>query len=111
MTQEFLDKLDAWEHSRTPCESPACPIKPAHSQGRYLHNGKRNRRSPVFGSCNPPPEVWAAYDRKRAGNGTTEDLQLVDGFREYHVFQSHGSFGTGRPGRCQWRYLNQKSVS
>lgn len=106
MTQTFFDKLEAWEHSVTPCDSPACPVKLAHSQGRYLHNGKHNRHGPVFGSCNPPPDVWQAYDRTRAGNGTAEDMQLVESFREYHVFQGHARFGNGRPGRCQWRSVN-----
>ena len=103
-SQSFLGNLEEWEHSPTNCTSPECPIELEHKMGRYLHRGKRNHREPAFGSCNPPPEVWAALDRKRAGNGKATDDQLIDGFRKAHVFQRHGFLRQGRPSQRQWRY-------
>ena len=108
--QSFLDNLEEWEHSPTKCASPECPIKFEHKMGRYLHCGKRNQREPAFGSCNPPPEVWAALDRKRAGKGEATDDQLIDGFRKAHVFQGHGFLRQGRASQRQWRYQADKSM-
>ena len=96
--QDFLKKLDEWEHSTTRCTSQKCPIKIEHKSGRYLHCGKRNQREPAFGSCNPPPEVWAAFDRNRAGNGEATDDQVIGGFREAHVYQGHGFLRHTKPG-------------
>ena len=103
ISQSFLDHLEEWEHSQTKCTCPGCPIQFEHKMGRYLHCGKRNSREPAFGSCNPPPEVWAALDRKRAGNGKATDDQLIGGFRTAHVFQGHGFLRQGRPSQRQWR--------
>ena len=102
-SQSFLDNLEEWEHSSTKCTFPECPIKFEHKMGRYLHRCMRNHREPAFGSCNPPPEIWAALDRKRAGDGKATEDQLIDGFRKAHVFQGHGFLRQGRPSQRQWR--------
>lgn len=50
------------------CKNRDCPIKSRHEQGPYLHEGKlRTREGSIFGSSNPPPEIWFLYDR--SGNG------------------------------------------
>jgi len=99
--QDFFRKLEAWECSTRSCKSETCPITQPHNEGRYLHKGHRSSRNPTFGSCNPPPEVWAAYHRVKAGNFTSDDKQLVKGFTEHHVFQSHGKFAHSM-GRRRW---------
>ena len=103
-SQIFLGNLEEWEYSPINCTSPDCPIKSEHKMGRYLHRGKRNHRELAFDSCNPPPVVWAALDRKRAGNGDATDDKLIDVFRKTHVFQGHGFLRQGRPSQRQWRY-------
>jgi len=99
--QDFFAKLEAWENSMAPCKSQSCPIGTAHHEGRYLHSGRRSNRNPTFGSCNPPPHVWTAYHRIKEGSFTVEDKQCVDGFRENHVFQSHGRFAAST-GKRRW---------
>lgn len=50
------------------CKNRDCPIKIRHEQGPYLHEGQlRTREGSIFGSSNPPPEIWFLYDR--SGNG------------------------------------------
>lgn len=99
--QNFFRKLEIWESTTKVCKSKTCPITTPHTEGRYHHNGQRSIRNPTFGSCNPPPQVWAAYHRIKAGNFTTCDKQLVDQFRTHHVFQSHGNFAASK-GRKNW---------
>ena len=81
------------------CKNRDCPIKTPHEQGPYLHQGKlRTREGSVFGSSNPPPEIWFLYDR--SGNG---DLPGVDDkpfapvelFVRYHFGGTRGECVTG----------------
>ena len=76
------------------CKVRDCPIKIPHEQGPYLHEGKlRTREGSIFGSSNPPPEIWFLYDR--SGNG---DLPGVDDkpfapvelFVRYHFGKTRG---------------------
>ena len=104
MSQSFLEKLGEWEHSTTKCTSAECSITISHNTGRYLHRGKHSTRGPIFGGCNPPPEVWAALDRKKAGRGEVADDRIIDGFRAAHVFQGHGLLNQAGSKPRQWRY-------
>jgi hypothetical protein len=99
--QDFFAKLEAWENSMAPCRSESCPIKTPHNEGRYLHKGQRSNRNPTFGSCNPSPEVWAAYNQMKGGRFTQADKQVVEGFRDNHVFQNHCRFA-GSTGKRRW---------
>ena len=81
------------------CKDRDCPIKIPHEQGPYLHEGKlRTREGSVFGSSNPPPEIWFLYDR--SGNG---DLPGVDDkpfapvelFVRYHFGETRDECVTG----------------
>ncbi|KAL2044444.1 hypothetical protein N7G274_003149 [Stereocaulon virgatum] len=110
MTQGFLDAVTQWENSAGLCMSPNCPIRKRHNPGRYLHKGKRNHRDPAFGSCDPPPEIWAALDRSRAGKGNAIDVRLVDNFRRAHVLRSHGIFGPSRVVGHQWQFMTDSSI-
>ena len=105
--QDFFAKLEAWENSLAPCKFASCPIKTPHNEGRYLHRGLRSNRNPTFGSCNPSPEVWAAYHRIKGGQFTVEDRQIVDGFRDSHVFQNHARLA---PLSGKRRWFAQKRV-
>lgn len=81
------------------CKNRDCPIKIPHEQGPYLHEGKlRTREGSIFGSSNPPPEIWFLYDR--SGNG---DLLGVDDkpfapvelFVRYHFGETRGECVSG----------------
>ena len=81
------------------CKNRDCPIKIPHEQGPYLHEGKlRTREGTIFGSSNPPPEIWFLYDR--SGNG---DLPGVDDkpfapvelFVRYHFGETRGECVSG----------------
>ena len=76
------------------CKNRDCPIKTPHEQGPYLHEGKlRTREGSIFGSSNPPPEIWFLYDR--SGNGDlpgTDDKPFapVELFVKYHFGEIRG---------------------
>lgn len=85
-------------HSAAACESPSCPIKDFHLKGRYLYEGKLADQQAransneggewnmVWGSNNPPPDVWLAYFRFRAKLGTQTDNAMILGFLNNHFF-------------------------
>ena len=98
---------DTHIHYSTACNSPVCPIKHFHLRGRYLHDGKfANQRwwpnsceggwwNNIWGSNNPPPEIWLAYFRIRASLGTEEDDALVQNFVVSHMFVDLSGRGRG----------------
>lgn len=74
-----------YAHNTTRCTARACPITSAHERGPYLHEGKlRYREGQIFGSSNPSPAVWAAYDRIGAGKARDGDVQMVTNFAKFH---------------------------
>ena len=81
------------------CKNRACPIKIPHEQGPYLHEGKlRTREGSIFGSSNPPPEIWFLYDR--SGNGDLPGVDdkpfaPVDLFVRYHFGETRGECVSG----------------
>lgn len=94
-------------HSSLPCNSADCPIKHPHKRGRYLHEGKFARQQPwpnsneggpwngTWGSNNPPPEIWLAYFRQRAGLATSEDVAVIHNFVARHMFIDLTGHGRG----------------
>lgn len=70
------------------CKNRDCPIKNRHERGPYLHEGKlRTREGSIFGSSNPPPEIWFLYDRSgNVGFQGDEDKAFapVELFVKYH---------------------------
>lgn len=67
------------------CEAQGCPIRSAHPPGPYFHYPPPCRIwVEVFGCTDPPPELWAAYDRIEAGNGTATDVISVRKYVEHH---------------------------
>ena len=76
------------------CKNRDCPIKIPHEQGPYLHEGKlRTREGSIFGSSNPPPEIWFLYDR--SGNGDLPGIDdkpfaPVELFVKYHFGGTRG---------------------
>ena len=81
------------------CKNRDCPIKIPHEQGPYLHKGKlRTREGSIFGSSNPPPEIWFLYDR--SGNGDLPGIDdkpfaPVELFVRYHFGETRGECVTG----------------
>ena len=81
------------------CKNRDCPIKTPHEQGPYLHEGKlRTREGSIFGSSNPPPEIWFLYDR--SGNGDLPGIDdkpfaPVELFVKYHFGETRGECVTG----------------
>ena len=76
------------------CKNRNCPIKIRHERGPYLHGGKlRTREGSIFGSSNPPPEIWFLYDRSGnggfRGNGDTT-FAPVELFVKYHFGETRG---------------------
>ncbi len=78
------------------CTNRNCPIKGHHEKGPYLHGGKlRTRKGSIFGSSNPPPEIWFLYDMS-----TNEDVQgmgnkalaPVELFIKYHFGETRGEY-------------------
>ncbi len=78
------------------CTNRNCPIKGRHEKGPYLHGGKlRTRKGSIFGSSNPPPEIWFLYDMS-----TNEDVQgmgnkalaPVELFVKYHFGETRGEY-------------------
>lgn len=94
-------------HAPVPCTSPLCPIKHPHFRGRYLHQGKFADQQPwpnsneggswnkIWGSNNPPPEIWLAYFRYRAGIGSKENDTLIEDFTASHMFIDLSGRGRG----------------
>ena len=76
------------------CKNRDCPIKTTHEQGPYLHEGKLClREGSIFGSSNPPPEIWFLYDR--SGNGDLPGIDdkpfaPVELFVRYHFGETRG---------------------
>ena len=71
------------------CTEISCPLvhvlKIPHQRGPYFHNGSpmmRGQQS-MFGTSDPPPEVWAAYERLREGDGKEEEDMVIP-FAYYH---------------------------
>lgn len=87
------------------CNDRKCPIKGRHEQGPYLHEGKlRTREGAMFGSSNPPSEIWFLYDRLREENlqGTgNRDFAPVELFAKFHFGETRGEYvnGSGEAGR------------
>ena len=81
------------------CKDRDCPIKTPHEQGPYLHEGKlRTREGSIFGSSNPPPEIWFLYDR--SGNGDLPGIDdkpfaPVELFVRYHFGETRSECVTG----------------
>lgn len=125
MTGKYLEERAAWlntstgckepncplpgihVHAALPCTSPLCPIKHPHLRGRYLHQGEFADQQPwpnsneggswnkIWGSNNPPPEIWLAYFRYRAGIGSMENDMLVEDFTVSHMFIDLSGRGRG----------------
>ncbi len=73
------------DHLQKLCEAPGCPIRSAHPPGPYFHDPSPCKIwVEVFGCTDPPPELWAAYDRIEAGNGTAADVLSIGKYVEYH---------------------------
>ena len=89
----------------TRCKHRDCPIKHRHEQGPYLHKGKlRTREGSIFGSSNPPPEVWFLYDmsRNETFQGTSDKaFASVQLFVKYHFGETRGEYihGPSEAGR------------
>ena len=84
----FEDEVKAWMECPHPtCCSPFCPIKEPHGAGRYLYQDQLGYHHKFFGTCNPPPLIWAAYwrvkDRKK--EGCSRDYERVAAFIEIHT--------------------------
>ena len=81
------------------CKDRDCPIKTPHEQGPYLHEGKlRTREGSVFGSSNPPPEIWVLYDRSGKGDLPGVDdkpFAPVELFVRYHFGETRSECVTG----------------
>ena len=86
---DIQDIVNTWKHNTNLCNSTSCPIKHTHCMGRYLHNGQHSRAGlhELFGSNNPPPDVWAAADRvqHQSVEGSSTDLIKALGFFTNHV--------------------------
>lgn len=88
----------------TRCNSRQCPIKGHHEQGPYLHEGKlRSREGSIFGSSNPPPEIWFLYDMLKEGDlqGTgRKAFAPVELFVKFHFGETRGEYvcGSGEAG-------------
>ena len=76
------------------CKTHNCPIKIRHEQGPYLHEGKlRTREGSIFGSSNPPPEIWFLYDmpgKERFQADGDKALAPVELFVKYHFGETRG---------------------
>ena len=73
------------DHLQKLCEAQGCPIRSAHPPGPYFHDPSPCKIwVEVFGCTDPPPELWAAYDRIEAGNGTAADVFSIGKYVEYH---------------------------
>ena len=88
------------QNSAARCRSLFCPIKRIpHKKGPYLHGGKLRSQpegGEVFGSSNPPPEIWEAYERIKDEDGkggiggrrkdqvAACDVNLVRAFVKHH---------------------------
>ncbi|MCJ1224032.1 hypothetical protein MMC12_000675 [Toensbergia leucococca] len=77
--------------NRARCTEPTCPVEEPHSEGLYLHDGNPNAThthefgDPLpFGLSNPPPAVWAAYDRDLLSLGTPHDNYVWRCFVYHH---------------------------
>ena len=81
--------VNTWKHNTNLCNSTSCPIKHTHCMGRYLHNGEYSRAGHhgLFGSNNPPPDIWAAADRvqHQSVEGSSTDLKKTLSFYANHV--------------------------
>ncbi len=84
----YYIKLADWcNDDRGPCQSSKCRISVAHISGRYRHRNQRPMvRHEYFGTCDPPQEKWAAFDRVHQGSESSGDAGTVKGFFESHVF-------------------------
>lgn len=88
-----------YTHKSTRCRALSCPIRGKHEKGPYLHEGKlRAREGNIFGSSNPPPKIWEAYDRIKDSNGdlggkdkdqvAARDVKIVTRFARHHFGQA-----------------------
>lgn len=84
------------------CTDRKCPIKHRHEKGPYLHEGKlRSRRGSIFGSSNPPPEIWLLYDTLRGQDlhGTGDKaFAPVELFAKFHFGETRGECVGGSDG-------------
>ena len=78
------------------CRNRDCPIKIRHEQGPYLHEGKlRTREGSIFGSSNPPPELWFLYDTSGNENSRGPGFAAIELFVKYHFGETRGERGCG----------------
>ena len=84
----FEDEVKAWMECPHPtCHSPICPIKEPHGAGRYLYHDELGFENKFFGTCNPPPLIWAAFWRVREEKvqGCSKDFDRVVAFIKIHT--------------------------
>ena len=84
----FEDEVKAWMECPHPtCQTPFCPIKEPHSAGRYLYLDQPSFHNNFFGTCNPPPLIWAAFWRVRdeKNQGCSKDYERVAAFIAIHT--------------------------
>ena len=96
---------------RTRCKSATCPVDKTHQQGAYFHERRQHHMyTATFGFSNPPPSIWAAYERGECGAGTEDerarDREIVDAFVDYH-----GLFHEANPPRVRERPPKRKRSS
>lgn len=72
-------------HPATMCKRPTCPIDFPHCEGVYQHDGVPSGRGHVWGICNPPPEIWAVYEKQKKGKASEEEKDMVLRFTECHA--------------------------
>lgn len=89
-----------YPHLSTRCRQKDCPVKEGHEEGPYLHNGKlRCREGKLFGSSNPPPEIWELYDQMQyigIDSVRRSDAQKMWNFTRYHFGETMSDVGQMR---------------
>ena len=69
------------------CTEIDCPLvrvfKIPHRQGNYFHRGSPMTEQSMFGTSDPPPEVWTAYEKLQDSDNKV-DKDLVIPFAYYH---------------------------
>ena len=68
------------------CRTTDCPIKVAHHEGIYRHNGKNPENAcTVFGPSNPPPHIWEIADKVQEGKDTVKECDWLIVFLRLHA--------------------------
>ncbi|KAI4236440.1 MAG: hypothetical protein L6R40_006150 [Gallowayella cf. fulva] len=106
MASRFVREY-AVEGPQPPCTEADCPLSHIrHLQGTYLDNNTPalNPLYHLFGTSNPPANVWQAIHAGTQEEGTQEDTDLIARFIKYHVtgvrfsVVPHGNFIWGEEG-------------